>query len=347
VPVDEHIEVHGIEIVARGVCESGNVPRRNSRARPFNIATSILLASLVAASARDLLEPSETLTRQRLEHRIPHAQKAVPRDIIVGRDTLLDFRERHRGEVQHGVRGEEVEVRHGLVRARHHTVDLIGFQREDCCVAPDHFAVRHCPMCGLLLEHESETLDRAQTPRDARREERVDEPVRVREQHPPLTGRHREPMLDAGHESDWHDRCPTAEHRADRGIPLEQQRPELIGVSYGAERGEATRREREPGARNAVIESKAVHPAFIDQMVNGRPVIGVWSIWETSRDVPHRTHAGEMAEHERGTCLGPVQPGGYAELPREEPAGPGRVDDERRVQLDRHPISAPREVHPI
>jgi len=63
VPVDEHIEVHGIEIVARGVCESGNVPRRNSRARPFNIATSILLASLVAASARDLLEPSETLAR--------------------------------------------------------------------------------------------------------------------------------------------------------------------------------------------------------------------------------------------------------------------------------------------
>jgi len=155
VPVDEHIEVHGIEIVARGVRESGNVPRRDGRARPFHVATSILLASRVAASARDLLESSETLARQRLEHRIPHAQKAVPRNVIIARDPLLDFRERHRGEVQHGVRGEEVEVRHGLVRARHHAVDLVGFQREDPCVTGERFAVRHCPMCGVLLEHES------------------------------------------------------------------------------------------------------------------------------------------------------------------------------------------------
>jgi len=185
------------------------------------------------------------------------------------------------------MRCEKVEVRHGLVRARYHAVDLVGFQGKDCCVASERPAVRHCPMYSVLLEHEPETLDRTQPPRDARREERVNEPIRVREQHPSLTGYHHEPMLDARHEPDRHDRYRVAEYRADCWIPREQPRPELIGVSSGPDRGEATRREREPRARHAVIKSKAVHPAFIDQMVDGRPVIGVWTIREATRDVSH------------------------------------------------------------
>jgi len=120
------------------------------------------------------------------------------------------------------VRGKEVEVRHGLVGARDHAVDLVCFQRENRRVAAKLFAVRHRPTRCVLLEQESEAFDRTQRPRDACREERVDEPVRVREHRPPLTGRLREPMLDAGHEPDRHYRSRVAEHRADRGIPLEQ-----------------------------------------------------------------------------------------------------------------------------
>jgi len=120
------------------------------------------------------------------------------------------------------VRGEEVEMRHGLVRARHHPVDLVGLQREQRRVVAKLGNVRHRPLCGVLLEHESETLDRTQSPRDARREERVDEPIRVRKQDPPVTSSHREPVLDARHESDRHDRCRVAEQGADCGIPPEQ-----------------------------------------------------------------------------------------------------------------------------
>jgi len=132
------------------------------------------------------------------------------------------------------VRGEEVEMRHGLVRASYHAVDLVRLHREHRRVATKFIGVRHCPTGRSGLEHESEALDRTQGPRDARREEWVDKPVRVREQYPPLAGCLREPMLDAGHEPDRHDRRRVTEHRADRRIPLEEQCPESIRVAHGA-----------------------------------------------------------------------------------------------------------------
>jgi len=66
------------------------------------------------------------------------------------------------------VRCEEVEVRHGLVRAGYQAVDLVGLERKERRVAAKLVGVRHPPTRGVALEYDRETLDRTQPPRDPR-----------------------------------------------------------------------------------------------------------------------------------------------------------------------------------
>jgi len=66
-----------------------------------------------------------------------------------------------------------------------------------------------------------QTLDGAQTPGDARREERVHERKSVRQHCPPAAGRAREPVLNPRHELDRHEGIGVREEDADRWITLE------------------------------------------------------------------------------------------------------------------------------
>jgi hypothetical protein len=73
------------------------------------------------------------------------------------------------------VRGKQIEVRHGFVRAGNHAVDLIGFPRQQRRVSIEVGGVRHSSVARLTLERVGEPLDGTEPPRDACREQRVDE----------------------------------------------------------------------------------------------------------------------------------------------------------------------------
>ena len=104
------------------------------------------------------------------------------------------------------------------------------------------------------------------------------------------------------------------------------------------------RPQQESRARHAVIEAKAVHPAFIDQVMHRGPVVGIRSLRQRREDLAHRTHAREVAEHDRRPRRRSLQPGRNRQLPREKSAGPRRVDDE--VGVEARTIASPRSTQP-
>ena len=88
-------------------------------------AAPLVRRSGLGAPARDLAEPPQTLARQRLEHRIADAEESAPRRRLVRREPLPHLGERHGREIEHRLRGEQIEVRHRLVGAGDDAVDLI------------------------------------------------------------------------------------------------------------------------------------------------------------------------------------------------------------------------------
>jgi hypothetical protein len=129
-PVDEHVEVDRIEVVTRGVCQPDDIAWLDSHARPLDITSPRSFVPRVSASPRDIPKPAQALARKGAEHRVAYAQESAPRDVILRGDALLHFGVRHGGEVDHCMRGEQIEVRHGFVRSSDHMIDLIGLGRE-------------------------------------------------------------------------------------------------------------------------------------------------------------------------------------------------------------------------
>jgi len=66
------------------------------------------------------------------------------------------------------------------------------------------------------------------------------------------------------------------------------------------QRCQATRRQQKSSARNAVIEAQRVHPAFVDQLMHGSPVIRIRTCGEIRHNIAHQPHAVEVAKDERG-----------------------------------------------
>src|SRR5204862_5549556 len=126
-------------------------------------------AARLSRCARDSTQALEALAWHRIEHGIADTEKAVPRHVLPATETLAHFGERHRREIEHRLRGEQVEVRQGLVGAGHHEIDLICFGAERRVVARERRGVGPPITARRLLERESESLNGAQSPRDPRR----------------------------------------------------------------------------------------------------------------------------------------------------------------------------------
>src|SRR5262245_36796487 len=239
----------------------------------------------------------EALARQRLHDGITDAQEATPRIPlgIVREQSLTCLGERYRREIQHRVRGEELEMRHRLVSASHYSIDLVRFRGEKRFVSGQLFCVRQ----ATTLEAQRQTLDRTQTPRDSRGEQRIDECARVRQHRPPLAGRACKAMLDEIAIDNRHHRTRVSEYRADRRIAIEQCAPQLRGVhlTVRPEGSEATRRQRKASARHAVVEAQAVHPPLVDQMVYGSPVVRIRTRGKLDASVTYEADIGEVTEH--------------------------------------------------
>jgi len=186
--LNERVEIHWIEIPPLSVRKSCNVARRDGLRDPLRKASALLRAADVATALRDVSEPPEALARQRLQHGITYAKESLPRRGFVRCESLTDLGERHGSEIEHSVRGEQIEVRHCLVRAGDDKIDLIRFRTERRVIAGEHVQIRHVPVARSGFEGECESLDRAKTPGDPRREKWIDERVRVWHQRPPLPG---------------------------------------------------------------------------------------------------------------------------------------------------------------
>jgi hypothetical protein len=189
--IDEPIDVHRIEMVARRIGESGDVPRRDRAAYPLDVSPTLVGIAGVALAPCDAPQPPATRAGQRLHYRIADAEKSAPRRArrrhrFVHGEPLTHLRERDDGEVDHCVRGEEIKMGHRVVRAGDQPVDLVRLRAEKLFIAGQLIDARQsraaraaCAAEGLEAERES--LDGAETPGDPGREQWIDKRVRVRQ----------------------------------------------------------------------------------------------------------------------------------------------------------------------
>ena len=121
--------------------------------------------------------------------------------------------------------------------------------------------------------------DAGQAPGDAGREQRVGEGEGAGQQQPALPGGARQAVLDPRHGAHREERLGGHELAADRRVALEEPRPQR-GRVRGA-LGEQPPRlgpmavEQEAGAHHAVVEVEDVHPAEVEQVVEGGLVVRV------------------------------------------------------------------------
>src|SRR6185312_4353456 len=178
------------------VCEAGDVSWRNGLLDPRRIGATFGRRGDLPMLADDCVESAQTLARERLSDGITDAEESVPCPVLVRVETLLHFRVRDKGEVDHGVRGEQVEVRNRLVCASDEAVDLIRLGGEERVVARECRLVGYAGATRRLLERRRDSFDAAKSPGDSSREERIDEGVGVRQHRPPFATRARESMLN-------------------------------------------------------------------------------------------------------------------------------------------------------
>jgi hypothetical protein len=149
VPLDERVEVHRVEIPPRRVRQSGNVARRDRVRDPLRKASALIRRTDFATALRHLSEAPESLTRQRRQHGIAHAEEPVPRRGFLRFEPLTDLGEGDGPEIEHRVGGEQIEVRHRLVRAGDDDIDLIRFRTEHRVVAGQRLRAGHAAaVCG-------------------------------------------------------------------------------------------------------------------------------------------------------------------------------------------------------
>jgi hypothetical protein len=122
---------------------------------------------------------------------------------------------------------------------------------------------------------------------------------------------------------------------AQRGIALQDVRPGAVRRQIGR----LASRNHEAGAHQAVIEGQGVHPAFLQEMVDGRLLVRIRPRWK----IGESCHTFEMPEDQRGTGRRHWD-AGDREVPRQEAARAGGVDQEVGLEADDLPLSSAREA---
>jgi len=135
------------------------------------------------------------------------------------REPLSHLGIRHGCEVEHGVGGEQIEVRHCLIRTGNEKIDLFGLAFEQRTVSSELLRIGNSRAVYSVLETERQPLDAAKSPRDARREQGIDERKGMRHRGPPLARSAGEAMLNPRPIGQRHQRCRVVECRRDRWIP--------------------------------------------------------------------------------------------------------------------------------
>jgi hypothetical protein len=218
VPPDERVEVDGIEISAFRIGEARNISTGDRLGDPVDELPASRDVGITNGSS-DATQPAETLPRKWANDFVVDAQQTAPRHRVAGFDSLLHFREGHRGEVQHRLRREQIEMRHCLVRAGDEKIDLLRLGGEKPIISLQHVQGRAARASLRIFERERQPLYRKQTPRNSRRKERIDEGIRVRHQHPAFIGGASQPMLYGRMKSWGKERLGLGEERTECRIP--------------------------------------------------------------------------------------------------------------------------------
>ena len=224
--LDEQVEVHRVQVPPARVRKSGNVARRDDLRDPISEASALVGGSRVAATPGDLSQPAKALARQRVQHGIADAEEPTPRDRVVAREALADLRERDGREIEHRLRGEEIEVSHRFVGAGDDPIDLIGLRTEQRVVPCQCGCFRDPGPLFSKLKSQRETLDGAQAPRDSRREQGIDERVSMGHQRPPVFRRPRQAMLNTRPKRHRHQWPRVGEGGRQRRVAPKQRAPE-------------------------------------------------------------------------------------------------------------------------
>src|SRR5258708_24083764 len=147
-------------------------------------------------------------------------------------------------------------------------------------------------------------------------------------------------MLNGWLTLDGHQRPGFGEDTFECGIPAKQGAPERRRICVArVQRRHAARSEQKSGAGDTVVETKRIHPPFVDQMVHGGPAVGIRSVRQAGFDVAHQLHSVEVAPDEGRSCLSAFEPGWNGKLPCEKAAGTGRIDEKGRAQRERDTLA--------
>ena len=165
----EHVEVHRVEVAARGVREPRHVPRRDRARRPSPRTRDARSTDARRAGRRPSGGPAAGGTAGRSP---PTSGSPAPRKASQPLPATSRWRVSAKlttREVQHRVGREQVEVGQGEVGARDEPVDLVGLGRELRLVAAKRGAARgrRVPL-ARVAERLGQALDGEQAPGDAR-----------------------------------------------------------------------------------------------------------------------------------------------------------------------------------
>ena len=145
-PVHERVEIDWIEIISAGVSETRNVAIRYRIAHPMGETLPFFNRSNFTSRFGDGAQASKRRNWERRQDGVAYTQKSLPGDVVARNQTLTRLGERHGGEIEHRLRGEQVEVRHRLVTAGNDEIDLIRFRGERGGVASEHVGIRNPPI---------------------------------------------------------------------------------------------------------------------------------------------------------------------------------------------------------
>ena len=282
-------------VVPRRVRKTGDVARRYRARDP--LARSRCARAGVPASPRPCVI---CRSRSRLSRGSgPSTGSPTPRNprhatASSGVDPLAHLGERHRREIQHRLRGEQIELRHRLVRARDQRVDLVRFGRQGRVVARrasrasgTRVARRRC------LERSAQAAPPRADPTRFR-SRTADRRTRTRAAASPTASpaaRVSRCWMRGSHAIGISRRrvARTRRRSSDTARAFVATAPSARRRRRVAERRHAARREQEAGARHAVVEPERVHPPFVDDVVHRRPVVGIRPFRQRRHDSLHQS----------------------------------------------------------
>jgi len=207
---------------------------------------------------------------------------------------------------------------------------VIRLQAQEIAVALEPF--------GASFQEESQPLHGEQAPGDPGREQGTEEAVGVGEERPAVSGGLREAVLEARDLADRPCGAGLSELVPQRGISGEEMLPGLIrGESRQIVPGSVLR-DHEAGAHRAMVEGEDVHPSLLQDVMDGRLLVGIGAFGE-GRIAGHLGEVGhslEVSEDEGRMRLGFESVN--REVPGQKAAGAGGVDQKVGLEANGLPV---------